>query len=199
MQKLDIFIVEDVDAISLAIKKAVGKIEDFNVVGVAKDGETALKSIKEIKPALALVDIGLPNMDGIELTKQIKAALPETYVVMLTAHDSISHILNSFNAGADGYVLKTSFSERLELAIRTVRHGVVWLDPGIARHVLKAAAESVLAAAGTVPTGVPTQELSDQDTTVLNRVADAGAKCEGDVCLVDPAFLAHLQKIFPRR
>src|SRR5260221_10989415 len=104
MQKLDIFIVEDVDAISLAIKTALARIEDFEVVGVAKDGESALSSIKEVRPSLALVDIGLPSMDGIELTKRIKSALPQTYVVMLTAHDSISHILNSFNAGADGYV-----------------------------------------------------------------------------------------------
>jgi DNA-binding NarL/FixJ family response regulator len=181
----DIFFVEDNEVIRFCLRVFLKKIPDFNLLGEAADGPTALQKIMELNPKVALVDIGLPGIDGIALTKTLKSKMPELKVLILTASESEDDIFAALDAGADGYVLKGEYSNNLEIAIRSVRVGAVWLDPGIARQVLK----STQRHAGAHQSS---QSLSAEEHTTLTEVAESS--CSDGVCLVDPNFLRKLKR-----
>lgn len=187
---VDLFVVEDNKLVRLAVTKLIGRFKDFRVVGVAEDGEAAVKEIIATCPQIAIVDIGLPGLDGIEVTRRIKAKLPALKVIMLTASDSDQHVIDALNAGADGYVVKDVFTDRLEMAIRSVRVGAVWLDPAIAKRLLVLALRD-----GTKPRGRD-RSLSDTDVNLLGTVAKS--ECADGVCLVDPHFLKKLHISFSK-
>lgn len=137
-QVTTIFIAEDHEITRLGLKLTLEQIEGFQVIGEAADGVTAASQVLELKPDIVLMDIGLPQEDGIQATKQIKDKLPDTKVIVLTSHDNDEDIFAALGAGADGYCLKEVPSSRLSLAIQTVADGAAWLDPGIASRVLRA-------------------------------------------------------------
>ncbi|MFN8555261.1 MAG: response regulator transcription factor [Candidatus Obscuribacterales bacterium] len=137
---ISIYLVEDNELIRSAVSVALNGISGFKVVGEAADGATAIDQILASPPDLALVDIGLPKVDGIEVTKTVKQQLPSLKAIMLTSHDSDEDMFASFQAGANGYIIKDGFSKaKLEVAIRTVNSGSSWLDPLIAQRVLQVA------------------------------------------------------------
>ncbi|HEY9677554.1 MAG TPA: response regulator transcription factor [Drouetiella sp.] len=139
-ENISIFLVEDNELIRSAVSAALGGIPGFEVVGQAADGAAAIAEILLRPPSLALVDIGLPKVDGIEVTKRVKQQLPGLKAIMLTSHDSDEDMFASFQAGANGYIIKEGFSKaKLEVAIRTVTSGSSWLDPLIAQRVLQVA------------------------------------------------------------
>lgn len=187
---IEIFFVEDNEVIRYCLRNFLKKIPDFTLVGEAPDGESALEAIKRLKPSIALVDIGLPGLSGIEVTKAIKKFDPELRVLILTASDNQNDIFDSLDAGADGYVLKGEFSVNLEMAIRSVKVGSVWLDPGIARQVLQMTQRQLTP---TVERALqPIAHLSKQEEDVLHGVATSN--CKDGVCLVDPTFLRKLKR-----
>jgi len=189
LQKIEIFFVEDNDVIRFALKSMLRRIPDFSVIGDAANGKSALSQLAQLEPGVVLVDIGLPDIDGIELTKEIKVAMPDVRVLMLTASDDESDIFDALDAGADGYVLKAEYGKNLEVAIRSVRLGAVWLDPAIARLVLKATQRPL---SKRQKTKVEPLALSQEERSVLGQVAESD--CENGVCLVDPGFLKKLQR-----
>ena len=185
-----VLIVEDEPVTRRGLQLFVQKLSDIDVVGTANDGEEALSLVQELHPDLVLMDIGLPGIDGINAAKLIKEILPDQRIVMLTADSSAESVFASFNAGADGYVLKSSFAYSLELAIRTVRCGSVWLDPHIARAILRMAFASPNTAGRLL-------KLSSREENVLSEVAYAS--CANGVCLVKPEFVAELRRFRPHR
>jgi DNA-binding NarL/FixJ family response regulator len=111
---------------------------------------------------------------------------------MLTASDDEADIFDALDAGADGYVLKAEYTKNLETAIRSVRLGAVWLDPAIARVVLRAAQRP---ASKRQNDKVEPIKLSDEEKSVLGQVAKSN--CQDGVCLVDPEFLHNLRRFSP--
>ncbi|HEY9732354.1 MAG TPA: response regulator transcription factor [Drouetiella sp.] len=188
---IDIFFVEDNEVIRFCLRNFLKKIPDFSLVGEAQDGEAALDAITQANPTVALVDIGLPGLSGIELTKRLKQRVPGLRVLMLTASDNQNDIFDSLDAGADGYVLKGDFSVNLEMAIRSVKVGAVWLDPGIARQVLEMTQRKLTPTVERALDPVIPQ-LSKHEEALLNGVA--ASNCKDGVCLVDPTFLKKLKR-----
>jgi DNA-binding NarL/FixJ family response regulator/tRNA A-37 threonylcarbamoyl transferase component Bud32 len=137
-----ILLVEDQELTRIGLKMALDRMPGLRVVGEAADGLAAVTKALELKPAVIVMDIGLPGIDGVEATHRIKTLLPHTRVVMVTTHDTDEAIFAALNAGADGYCLKNVSVQQLALAIETVKGGAAWLDPGIAGRVLKASATS---------------------------------------------------------
>ena len=183
-----IFFVDDDRVVRTCLRHFLKKFEDFELIGEAEDGTSAVDSILNLSPAVALVDIGLPRINGIEVTRKVKAALPDCKVLMLTSSDDANDIFASLDAGADGYVLKGDLAANLEIAIRSVRVGSVWLDPGIARIVLDSSNHN--RSLGNVS---QSGMLSTDEAELLGKVA--GADCQDGVCLVDPAFLKRLKRL----
>jgi DNA-binding NarL/FixJ family response regulator len=195
---IEIFAVEDNKVLRFALRSFLKTIADFHLCGEAENGADAIKQVCALKPEIVLVDIALPDLDGIEVTRQIKKQNPDIRVLMLTASDHSNDIFDSLEAGADGYVLKGDSSINLEMAIRSVKIGAVWLDPAIARLVLANTRKAAVA-----PTGFTVSEDSNEseghdsfteaDIERLDQVA--ASNCRDGVCLVDPDFMARLREV----
>ncbi|MDR0764078.1 MAG: response regulator transcription factor [Synergistaceae bacterium] len=113
----------------------LAKEQDMNVVGEYADGESAMAGIRELKPRVALLDIRMPGMDGVTITRKIKEeGLPVTALI-LTSYDAQQYVLSSLRAGARGYVLKSSPADTLSRAIRIVARGGLYLDSEVANTV----------------------------------------------------------------
>ncbi|MDR0654202.1 MAG: response regulator transcription factor [Synergistaceae bacterium] len=109
--------------------------QDMNIVGEYADGESAMAGIRELKPQVALLDIRMPGMDGVTITRKIKEeGLPVTALI-LTSYDAQQYVLSSLRAGARGYVLKSSSADTLSRAIRIVARGGLYLDSEVANTV----------------------------------------------------------------
>lgn len=173
INKIKIFLVEDHEITRVGLKLTLDQIDDFQVVGEAADGQTALDIVQQVRPDVVLMDIGLPLLDGINAAKQIKDNCPECRVIMLTSHESDRDIFAALGAGADGYCLKEVSSTRLAMAIRAVSDGAAWLDPIIANRVMKACAQVTTSLRNPETPGKSyDSSLSQREIDVLRLVVD---------------------------
>ena len=177
MTKINVVLIEDHDLSRIGLCAALKQYQDIEVVDNAANGNDGLNKIKTYQPDVALVDIGLPDIDGIEVTQKLKtyqAENPEfnTKILMLTMHDSEDSVLAAFAAGADSYSLKDVSMDNLVQAIRNTHEGNAWIDPAIARIVLKQAQNTKVAAStmGTSTTSI--EEPAEDDTQAITAVAD---------------------------
>jgi NarL family two-component system response regulator LiaR len=138
MDKTTVLIADDHPLLRDGVANLLQKESDFEVVGQAADGEEAVKLANEKSPDVVLMDIEMPKVDGLEATRQIKAALPETSVLVLTIHDDEEYIAALLDAGAAGYLLKTTFGKELVQAVRAVHLGEFILDSQIGPKVFRA-------------------------------------------------------------
>lgn len=138
MTKIRVALIEDHDLTRLSIRTALQRNVDFEIVGEAANATDGLKILKTTEPDVAVVDIGLPDKDGIELTREIKSLPSPTKVLILTLRDSKEAVLAAFAAGADSYCMKDRYDNLLE-AVRHTHNGNAWIDPAIARIVLQQA------------------------------------------------------------
>jgi len=129
-------IVEDHALTRAGIKTALEAAE-FDVVVEAADGKAGLDEILRARPDVAVLDIGLPGMDGIELTRRLRSEMRDLRIVILTMHDIDKEILAALAAGADAYVVKASDASNLIVAVRVVADGGAYFDPQIAHVVLR--------------------------------------------------------------
>lgn len=141
---ISLLLVEDHTLTRFSTKLSLEKTGMFTVVGEAENGEVAIRLAEETQPQVILMDIGLPLMDGIRATQQIKTKFPQIKVIMLTSKDEPKAFYTALGAGADAYCMKDITIERLCMAIESVLDGVMWLDPAVARLVVEGLPESVM-------------------------------------------------------
>ncbi len=175
MSKISVVLIEDHDLSRIGLCAALKQFEDVEVIDNAANGNDGLQKIKTHQPDVALVDIGLPDIDGIEVTQKLKeyqANNPglQTKILMLTMHDSEDSVMAAFAAGADSYILKDVSMDNLVQAIRSTHEGNAWIDPAIARIVLKQA-QSVKISPTNVVTS-PSQTTEENDTQAITAVAE---------------------------
>ena len=176
--EITVVIIEDHEITRVGLKLTLEQSSGLKIIGEAPDGQTGVEEATRLQPNVVLMDIGLPGIDGIEATGQIKKKLPETKVIMLTSHSNDRDIFAALAAGADGYCLKETPISQLALAIRTVSEGAAWLDPGIANRVLRA---SVQGAARHEPEPTRTgnaPKLSQREIEVLKLVVEGSSNQE---------------------
>jgi DNA-binding NarL/FixJ family response regulator len=143
------------------------------VVGEAETGTAGLKLLQKTKPDLAIVDIGLPDIDGIEVVQRFRNALPpesdiQTRFIMLTSYTQERMVLAAFAAGADSYCVKNTKFELLLEAIRMTFEGQSWIDPAIARIVLKHARQAAsLSSVASEPQTITINALDLEQATIL--------------------------------
>lgn len=131
-----VFIVDDHAIVRKGLRALLTEIDDIEVIGEASDGQQAVNLVEEAQPDVILMDIVMPNMDGIEATQQITARQPEARILALTSFAADDKLFPAIKAGAMGYLLKDSDPEDLVQAIRQVHLGEPALQPSIARKVL---------------------------------------------------------------
>lgn len=132
---INVLLVEDHELYRMGLSMLLDKADDINLIGEASDGIEGVKKARELSPQVILMDIGLPHLDGIEATQKIKDFLPDTKILIFTSRDSEHDVLESFKAGADGYIMKGASPEQTTNAIKAVYEGVGWIDPAIAKIV----------------------------------------------------------------
>jgi len=134
---LRILIVEDDPMMQLGLEQSLEDYPQLTIVGQASDGYLGVEAALKLKPDVIVMDIGLPRLDGIEATQQIKAALPEVRIVMLTSHTTENEVIAALSSGADAYCIKGTNVDRLIAAIAAAQEGATYLDPQIARRVIE--------------------------------------------------------------
>ncbi|MBD2360251.1 response regulator [Anabaena sp. UHCC 0399] len=146
MNKIRIVLIEDHDLTRMGIRTALLQNEEIEIVGEAANAVEGLKMLKMVHPDIAIVDIGLPDKDGIELTREFNAIRNgdelETKVLILTLQDNKEAVLAAFAAGADSYCMKDIKFDNLLEAVRVTHDGNAWIDPAIARIVLQQAQQN---------------------------------------------------------
>lgn len=136
MPDIRVLVVDDHAILRDGICSLLERQEGLKVVGEAGNGREALARVEELRPDIVLMDVAMPEMDGLEATRRIRNAYPETKVLILTQHDNQEYIHPLLQAGASGYVLKRSGGKEVVTAIRQVYEHGVFLEPDVARQVL---------------------------------------------------------------
>ncbi|MDB9425879.1 response regulator transcription factor [Microcystis aeruginosa CS-564/01] len=147
MDKVRVILIEDHDLTRMGLVAALQHREGIQVVGEAISGLQGLKLLEETKPDVAIIDIGLPTIDGIELVRRFQQNRGEdslaTKVLMLTMHKTPELVLAAFAAGADSYCMKDISVDKLVEAIHCTQEGNPWIDPAIANIVLQQVRQKV--------------------------------------------------------
>ena len=132
-----VLIVEDDPMMLLGLEQSLANQPDVDVVGQAVDGRAAIQEVQQLGPEVVVMDIGLPKLNGIEATAQIKAIAPDVRVVMLTSHTSETEVIGALSSGADAYCVKGTSVTGLLMAIAAVKEGASYFDQQVARTVMK--------------------------------------------------------------
>ena len=131
MKSISLLMVEDHKLLRVGLKSLFNETQDIKVIAEAECAKDAIDKARATKPDVILMDIGLPDMSGIEATRRILANNPEQKIVILTSHINEKEVMDSLSAGAYAYVIKDINTEILLMVIKTVNDGAIWLDPQI--------------------------------------------------------------------
>ena len=170
---IQIALIEDHNLTRMGLKVAFNEQPDFEFLGEAASGEAGLSMLLSQRPDVAVVDIGFPDIDGIELVRRFRDRLQDdksvtTKVLMLTMHDSEDSVMAAFAAGADSYCMKQTELPELMTAVRETHQGNSWIDPAIASIVLRQMRQ-IPVAAGNAETTVQISALDPEYTQVLDN------------------------------
>jgi DNA-binding NarL/FixJ family response regulator len=135
-------IVDDHPLFREGVKTLIEHTPQFTVVGEAGNGKEALAMAKALRPDLVLLDLSLPDQSGVEVTQQIRAFLPNTRVIIVSMHSKVELISKAFQAGATGYVVKESATEKLVEGLEAVSKGEYFLDSALSQKVVSKLVES---------------------------------------------------------
>lgn len=141
-KKKTVLIVDDHPLFREGLKSLLADHSGFEVIGEAGTGREALRKAEELRPDLVVMDLSLPDQSGIDVTRSIRGLLSETRIMMLSMHSKIDYITEAFQAGATGYVVKGSASERLIECLETVSSGEYFIDASLSHQVAKNLMES---------------------------------------------------------
>ena len=165
MKPIRLILADDHHMVRASLALLLRDIADFEVVGEAADGIAAARLVAELNPDVAILDIAMPEANGLEALEKIRSAQPACRVILLSMHDGEEHVASAMRLGAAGYVLKKSTPQELELAIRAVMEGGTWLSAAVSRQVVDAYLAHVHPTAR--PDGLTARQLE-----VLKRLAE---------------------------
>jgi len=165
-----ILLVDDHPLFREGLKTIISRNPGYTVTGEAGSSREALKITKKLKPDLVLLDISLPDQNGLELIGDMQHASPQTQIIIISMHSKINYIVRAFQAGARGYIVKESATERLEQGISTVLKGKYFMDTAISQQVVEKLAELEGKMMKTTDTGYGNLTPREQEIMVLVAV-----------------------------
>jgi DNA-binding NarL/FixJ family response regulator len=137
MSKLRIVLAEDHTLVRAGIRALLEQIDDIEVVAEAADGRSALEAIKQHRPDVVFMDIGMPNLNGLDATARVAQEFPGVRVLVLSMHAHEEYVWQALHSGAAGYLLKDAGTTELEIAVRAVARGETYLTPAVSKHVVE--------------------------------------------------------------
>jgi DNA-binding NarL/FixJ family response regulator len=174
VEKTKILIADDHTIFRQGLKMLLEQEDDMEVVGEAGNGLEALDLAKKLKPEVLLLDIAMPEMDGVQVAQKLKKILPEIKVIVLTTHAEDQFIFEFLKLGVSGYVLKDSASQELIYSIRKSKDGMAFIDPSISKKVM----EKFTQVTGGKKDFIDYGKLSDREKEVLQVVAEGNSNKE---------------------
>lgn len=167
MNKLRILLAEDHETIRDGLKLLVNSQPDMEVVGAADNGRVAVQLAQELLPDIVVMDVSMPELNGLQATRKLKKRCPQVKILPLTRHTDDGYLQQLLQAGANGYVLKQSKSAELLRAIRAVAAGQTYLDPAITEKAV-----SQIRGGKRAFRGIPAKaNLSEREAEVLRLIA----------------------------
>ncbi|RME84742.1 MAG: DNA-binding response regulator [Caldilineae bacterium] len=170
MTAIRLLIVDDQRLMRDGLRILLELEEDLEVVGEAANGREALEVYEQVRPDVVLMDIRMPEMDGVEATRRLRASWPDARVIILTTFDDDEYVFEGLRAGALGYLLKAVSGEELAQAIRTVAAGGALIDPSVTRKVVAEFAR-MGHRARTAPAELA-EPLSEREEEILRLIAE---------------------------
>ncbi len=199
-----VLIADDHDLVRDGYHRMLDREPDLEVVGEAANGREALELCRELRPDLVLMDVRMPEMDGLEATRKIKAELPHTSVLVVTTYDNPDYLLEAIEAGAAGYVLKDAPKKQLINAVRRTLNGESPLNQELAVQLISRfargparpadlAGASVPRAGGTPPSSA----LTPRELEVLGRLAQgkSNPQIAQELVIARPTAKTHVERI----
>ena len=174
-KRITVLLAEDHTIVREGFRKMLELENDLQVVGEAEDGCQAVAMVKKLRPAVVLMDIAMPRLNGLEATRQVLKAVPATKVLILSAHSDDAYITDATDSGAVGFLLKQTSSHAVCEAIREVQKGNTFFSPAVARRLHELEGKSPVRAGMPRPRNA---RLSSRETEVLQLIAEGKANKE---------------------
>src|SRR5208282_5062782 len=175
MKRITVLLAEDHMVVREGFRKMLELEHDLEVVGEAQDGRQAVALVKKLRPAVVLMDIAMPQLNGLEATRQILKTVPGTKIVILSAHNDDAYVKNATESGAMGFLLKQTSSHVVCEAIRQVQSGNTYFGPTVARRLHQLESNAQSRAGRPQPRNV---QLTSRETEVLQLIAEGKANKE---------------------
>jgi NarL family two-component system response regulator LiaR len=190
--KINVMLVDDHAIVRQGLRTYLELQPDIQVVGEASDGKQAISMVRELLPDVVLMDLVMPNTDGVEATRAITALSPSTRVIVLTSFSEDEKVFASIKAGAQGYLMKDVLPQDLVAAIRTVYRGEAQLDPEIARKLMQEFTNPQ-------PTA-PKHDLTERELEVLTLIAHGKSNKDisEDLVLSEKTVKTHVSNILQK-
>jgi DNA-binding NarL/FixJ family response regulator len=173
-----VVLADDHDILRQGLKMLLSLQQNIQVVGEARTGRQAVAMVRDLQPDVVVLDISMPDMDGLEACQQIRSQQSATQVLMLTMHDSEEYFLQALRMGAAGYLVKKAAPTDLQMAIHAVAHGGAFLYPGLAKALIRAYVAPSSASFGSQDTANASglaqelRSLTPREVEVLKLVAE---------------------------
>jgi DNA-binding NarL/FixJ family response regulator len=165
-----VLLADDHTIVRQGVRLCLEAMGDIQVVAEAEDGQAAVQLASKLRPDVAVVDLTMPRLNGIEAIRQIKRDIPTTEVVVLSVHDSEGYVVQALRAGAAGYVLKRNAATELAAAIRAAHAGQAYLHPSVARRVIDDYLSRIHASEDAI--SEPHERLTPREREVLQLAAE---------------------------
>ena len=193
MDTIRILIVDDHTVVRDGLSAMLGREDDIEVVGEAQNGLEGVEKAVLLKPDVVLMDLRMPEIDGVEAMRRIREQQPEINFLVLTTFDTDEYIYDAIEAGAKGFLLKDASREELFKAVRAVSRGDSLIDPSVAARVLNRFAQLSRESA-------PQELLSERERQVLNLLAKGSANKEiaASLSLSESTIKTHVANIFQK-
>jgi two-component system response regulator NreC len=193
---IKLLLVDDHAVVRLGMRMLFESEPDIEIVGEAENAQDALAAVKELKPDIVLMDIGLPDISGIEAARLIKEQHPDVAVVALTIHEDKEYFFKMLDAGASGYVPKRAAPEELITAIRAAAANEVYLYPSLAKYLVR----DYLSQQPTPRESAAEDSLTAREQEVLMHLADGATNAEiAEILVISPKTVARHRENIMRK
>jgi NarL family two-component system response regulator LiaR len=194
MSKIRVVVADDHPIVRLGICNALHKESDIEVVGEAANGSQAVQLVETLRPDVFVLDMQMPDMDGVAVARQVRTRCPEARILVLSAYAHDHYVFGMLSEGASGYLLKDDAVEHVVSAARAVAQGQTWLSPQVAGKVVRHAT-------GRQPApDLGPEQLTERETEVLRLLAQGRSNDEiaDALCIAERTVRFHVSNLFEK-